>query len=74
MCIQDADQHAGWDITAFNLPDLWASTRGEGVKVAVIDTGCQLDHFDLVDNLLPKALMSIKYSLTFASGSFSTTR
>jgi subtilisin family serine protease len=53
LTIQEAEQHAGWHITAFNLEDDWKSTRGDGVKVAVIDTGCQMDHFDLVGNLLP---------------------
>ena len=48
----DAQQKAGWGITAFNLPDAWKYTQGEGVIIAVIDTGCDLDHPDLKDNLL----------------------
>lgn len=35
-----------------NLPDAWDTTQGEGVVVAVIDTGYR-PHADLVDNLLP---------------------
>ncbi len=35
-----------------NLPDAWNTTQGEGVVVAVIDTGYR-PHPDLVDNLLP---------------------
>ncbi|SEA16577.1 S8 family peptidase [Microbulbifer marinus] len=35
-----------------NLPTAWDTTQGEGVVVAVIDTGYR-PHADLVDNLLP---------------------
>ncbi|WP_323846214.1 S8 family peptidase [Microbulbifer magnicolonia] len=35
-----------------NLPEAWDTTQGEGVVVAVIDTGYR-PHADLVDNLLP---------------------
>ena len=51
--IQDAKQKAGWSVTAFDLPDAWTRSRGEGVKIAVIDTGADLDHPDLKKNLLP---------------------
>jgi subtilisin family serine protease len=53
LSIQDANQKIGWEITAFNLPSAWKISQGEGVKVAVLDTGCDLDHSDLVGNLLP---------------------
>ena len=53
LTLQDAKQKAGWNITAFELPKTWAYSQGEGVKIAVLDTGCDLDHPDLVDNLLP---------------------
>ena len=53
ISIQDAQQKAGWEITAFDLPRAWQHTRGEGVKIAVLDTGCDLEHPDLADNLLP---------------------
>lgn len=52
LSIQDANQHSGWGITAFNLPKAWQYTQGEGVKIAVLDTGCDLDHPDLQGNLL----------------------
>lgn len=53
LSIQDAAQKAGWSITAFDLPKAWQHSQGEGVTIAVLDTGCDLDHPDLVNNLLP---------------------
>lgn len=53
LSIQDAEQKAGWNITDFDLPKAWAFSEGEGVNVAVLDTGCDLDHPDLLGNLLP---------------------
>lgn len=53
LSIQAAGQKIGWEITAFDLPDTWKFSQGEGIKVAVLDTGCDLDHPDLVNNLLP---------------------
>lgn len=50
--LQEADQLFGWEITSFNLPEKWKLSQGEGVKIAVIDTGCDLDHTDLKNNLL----------------------
>lgn len=53
LSIQDAIQKAGWSVTAFDLPRSWSKTRGEGVKIAVLDTGIDLDHPDLDKNILP---------------------
>lgn len=53
VSIQSSKQKHGWGITAFNLPEAWGETQGEGVKIAVIDTGVDLDHPDLKENLLP---------------------
>ena len=50
--IQDAKQRSGWGITTFELLRHWEYTQGEGVTIAVLDTGCDLDHPDLIENLL----------------------
>lgn len=53
LTMQEARQKAGWQITAFDLPSAWKLTRGKGVKIAILDTGCDLSHKDLDSNLLP---------------------
>jgi major intracellular serine protease len=45
-------QVLGWEIKKFNIQSQWKCSNGEGVRVAVIDTGCDLDHPDIKDNLL----------------------
>lgn len=39
-------QTIGWGLKDLNIPDLWQETRGEGVTIAVIDTG-YVNHFEL---------------------------
>ncbi|MBI3565778.1 MAG: S8 family peptidase [Elusimicrobia bacterium] len=39
-----------WGIARVNAPNAWAVTKGEGVKVAVIDTGIDCGHPDLKAN------------------------
>lgn len=53
ISIQEAKQLVGWSISSFDLPKTWDKTKGEGVKIAVIDTGVDLDHPDLKSNILP---------------------
>lgn len=55
LSMQDVTQNVGWGISAFDLPSAWKKSQGEGVTIAVLDTGCDLDHPDLVDNLLEGA-------------------
>lgn len=50
--IQEVGQQSSWGIKIFDLPKTWQKTKGEGVKIGVIDTGCDLDHPDLQKNLL----------------------
>jgi subtilisin family serine protease len=36
-----------WSLPFLGIPPLWKLSEGEGVRVAVLDTGCDLDHPDL---------------------------
>ena len=52
ISLQEAQQKVGWGISSFDLPKTWQKTQGEDVVIAVLDTGCDLDHPDLSNNLL----------------------
>lgn len=49
---RNSAQIYGWEIQKFDIPNEWNFSKGAGVKIAVIDTGCDLYHDDLKDNLL----------------------
>jgi major intracellular serine protease len=50
--MQTNTQQIGWHISSYNIPDLWKITQGEGVTVAIIDSGCDLEHVDLKSSLI----------------------
>jgi subtilisin family serine protease len=49
---RNTEQFYGWEISKFNIQQLWKSSTGDGVRVAIIDTGCDINHDDLKNNLL----------------------
>jgi subtilisin len=42
-----AGQKIDWGLELFGVPELWKHDRGEDDKIAVLDTGCALQHPDL---------------------------
>jgi subtilisin family serine protease len=40
-----------WGIEKIQADEAWSTSRGKGVKVAILDTGIDIDHPDLDDNL-----------------------
>ena len=50
---QGIGQQFGWQIANFDLPEAWKDTCGEGVTIAVLDSGADLTHPDLQQNLVP---------------------
>ncbi|HWA98595.1 MAG TPA: S8 family peptidase [Pirellulales bacterium] len=36
-----------WSLAAYHIPDQWKTTMGQGIKVAVLDTGIDAEHPDL---------------------------
>jgi len=44
-------QTTPWGVARVGAPDAWAYSTGTWVKVAIVDTGIQLDHGDLAANI-----------------------
>ncbi|MGC0312487.1 S8 family serine peptidase [Kitasatospora acidiphila] len=49
----DNPRQGEWYLDALHLPDVWQTANGSGVTVAVIDSGVESDHPDLVGQVLP---------------------
>ncbi len=47
-----ATERINWAEFLLRIPDVWQNTQGEGVKVAVLDTGIDPDHPDLEEAIL----------------------
>ncbi|WP_181442281.1 type VII secretion-associated serine protease mycosin [Streptomyces tateyamensis] len=49
----DNPRQGEWYLDALHLPEIWQTSTGNGITVAIIDTGVKADHPDLVGQLLP---------------------
>lgn len=45
-------QFKGWEITKLGVDKQWIKSRGDGVKIGVLDTGCDADHPDIKSNII----------------------
>lgn len=50
--VKMASDTVDWGISRIGADKVWSSGSGNGVKVAVIDTGIQIDHPDLQSNII----------------------
>lgn len=50
--IKQMSEHVDWGLKALGIPDIWAQTQGENVKIAVLDTGVATKHPDLKDRIV----------------------
>ncbi|MFJ5121426.1 type VII secretion-associated serine protease mycosin [Kitasatospora sp. NPDC088548] len=49
----DSVREQQWHLDVMKAPDMWKTSKGQGVTVAVIDSGFKLDHPDLAGQFLP---------------------
>ncbi|MFB8238796.1 type VII secretion-associated serine protease mycosin [Kitasatospora purpeofusca] len=49
----DSIREQQWHLDTMKAPDMWRTSKGQGVVVAVIDSGFQLGHPDLAGQFLP---------------------
>lgn len=51
LSLMDLGQVVDWGLSSYGVPDAWKVSRGEGALVAVLDTGAQDNHPDLVGQI-----------------------
>lgn len=48
-------QYLGYQLVNYNIPEMWKETKGEGITIAVLDTGCDTNHRDLSGSFVNSA-------------------
>lgn len=51
LSTEASDEHTCWGVNILMAPQAWEQARGKDIKVAVLDTGIDKDHPDLIDNI-----------------------
>ena len=49
--IQSLGQTIPWSLTDLDIPGIWAESLGEDITILLIDSGIQMDHEDLINNI-----------------------
>lgn len=49
---KNVEEVIDWGLQAMGIPDIWKESQGDGVKVAVLDTGVATQHPDLKDAII----------------------
>ncbi len=50
--VKKSGETINWAEDLLGIPEIWKNTQGEGIKVAVLDTGIDEDHVDLRDAIV----------------------
>lgn len=49
---QEDEEQVNWAGSILGVPSVWVQTMGEGIKVAILDTGIDSDHPDLIEGIV----------------------
>lgn len=54
-------------VELIQAPELWKETKGEGITVAVLDTGCDVNHPDLKDRVMGEEILQMMMTAVLKS-------
>jgi subtilisin family serine protease len=57
-----------WGLKSLNVPEVWLKTEGEGIKIAILDTGIAMQHPDLQDSIIASQDFTGKGSVEDGNG------